>query len=1626
MGFFSSGTLPTGGSTGSYSPPPEFYSPGGGGGSSAPAPSGGGTQPPESFDFSGAALGGLAAAAKAPGYVYERPLALLNTLGGGNSDTGQKGPIDQAFDTIRGIPVLGNVLQGVSNVMDFSANAIPSLMNSRTAMDLQSTSGMADNQPILNYDAMRANPVIGAISDVGDILSNINRGGITGAFNSAPYTVGDLRADALRRGFTQQDFTNLANGHASIMDFGHVATNDNRIVDAAGRLILDPMNLLLGTGAITKIAKLPGLLTSVADAAKVAEASGVLSEGTFLGANLTSKAAVSEMLQGASQVASVTKAAGFTAEAAMNSVDAAAAIRSGSAVGATLDGLGTYLKTIGRGVSPYASAYRKAAVGVTVGQLGVSALDMALPDNTPISAPFEGLFQLAHKMQNDTPLSNNGLFSLWSAFHFPVRDVFAGVTTQAKLAYVRRTASDIEPRLVDDLNPGTRQTYQARRTDVIQKAGGQQAWLDAMGHLVGNLAQKAIPEKNALMESGAGSFLGAVAHTENVQDLVVKLSKDALAKGAISGRDVVQELHDWVTGVRGSAEATGGLKFQFTPDLFYQTWQEWTQQAAHLSAVGGRASQVVVGLSKSMLPKEHLTAAQIMFDNVATVGADGHRMVSAADARGVLSHYPQLYHAKYDDQAFFARLLTRDAQPVSLGSIRQRINKLKVEAIPLRSYMYPVEEWENRAQKLSTQRGTALGPDGMPSPTLAPKMGEAVVNVPTAMNTARTNTGFPATTLDHVRELRGTPAVRATENAVPTALDNAGYNVQSVTQGVSALNGTLEPSYAVSLDMARTDPATALQVATQALKAGRKAATTPEHAVVVYVGQDALSQWKLQANGVVVRWDLGGMNAQQVQAVADAMQRAGGHVHLNDTSGALQIAYRNAEYTDQAVSRLDGLASELGRIFPDRAQNGMINPTHDPAWVQIVANDARKGPRNARAISDLAPDATVTSLDRQFATDPRYISAGDSLAASVKSAALGDPSLLAARPGYDATPAEPAGLSAGLANEPVRRISDAVGSGGNEGQVLFLAHADDSLAHLMPKWDPKLEHTLPPEELAKIQDVALDLAVNHPAYELKLTPKHGAPYYPGQGNAVLDVWAGRQAMGDSWTYAVGSKVADFQHALLGKVYSQRLADDGKQALYNELVNAGATAKEVNSFFSALDKQSKTSRIFGKGERQLWQRGDAIPPHTINQIATGLSDSATFTGFSDEVIKNVGAGSFSRLLDRTGSRFYRNLDAKFQGKGRLGGLLDLYYGKGNAHGAVATTGAIVHGASHYIKAFYGIFRFQLDPRWHVMNAAEADMLGYAKYGADATRFAGDLTHADQTAVAIHSGKLKATDASPVEAVLSQDPLASGWRDSRQLDGYIGRAFKVTRQASARDVLTLKAAEDPAIRSALAKFGGTPEEWASGLDQMLYSFDTKGVKNSLMDEARAQLDNEQVRTLAPLIEELYKQNQGNFETITNMYHGNINRSNMERVLNHPLLYWPLSYQLKATKWLFDFATKESFGNKSNLGGAWTLNHIYDQHLERMRTDPGYVQMFEGNPEMWQLAGMILPITPFDLGISASRLTRYTASALGAWLGLWEQDKSYPSDPANMAARVMNLGPTYTNSLLIRAWSQSHDKK
>jgi hypothetical protein len=164
--------------------------------------------------------------------------------------------------------------------------------------------------------------------------------------------------------------------------------------------------------------------------------------------------------------------------------------------------------------------------------------------------------------------------------------------------------------------------------------------------------------------------------------------------------------------------------------------------------------------------------------------------------------------------------------------------------------------------------------------------------------------------------------------------------------------------------------------------------------------------------------------------------------------------------------------------------------------------------------------------------------------------------------------------------------------------------------------------------------------------------------------------------------------------------------------------------------------------------------------------------------------------------------------------------------------------------------------------------------------------------------------------------------------------------------------------------------------------------------------------------PRIQRLYRalevKNNELWNELAAVFYGQADRSNLQRLLNHPLLYWPISYQIKATRWLANVLFDRALGVDTGAGGAWTIQQVHDDHLRRMATDPEYAQFFADNKTLLFMAQMILPITPFDIGVSMSPWARLVLEGMAN-----NEDPTY-TEP--YSRNIFSVGPGYTYFVLL----------
>jgi hypothetical protein len=592
-------------------------------------------------------------------------------------------------------------------------------------------------------------------------------------------------------------------------------------------------------------------------------------------------------------------------------------------------------------------------------------------------------------------------------------------------------------------------------------------------------------------------------------------------------------------------------------------------------------------------------------------------------------------------------------------------------------------------------------------------------------------------------------------------------------------------------------------------------------------------------------------------------------------------------------------------------------------------------------------------------------------------------------------------------------------------------------------WDQSIlnevnKGTLTQDDLAKLAPYQKVLEDYGAPYTLKISPDNPLVWdSAGHVDArLLEHGALAQLVMDhGWL----SAPARFMDWLTHPVTNHQLYKDSRQAVYNEAVGKyGLKAASVDQLFRTLQRKVEESKLAGVG---LFRSADSLMPSYIEEEAASLFFKNKSDGLAYAKMLEAG-DSFASLMDRAGTRFWRSLQDRIESTptGRLSRALETM----DATYAKTQKTFIGKGTRLVGKTFYPIFRFSLDPRWWAMNYLEADMLAGFEYGFDAAAMTrgGPKPLRSEMQTFVDQGEIMPKQTGPDWGPPAQGQPqwdvatathhfghppkgVTGPKDAitfdqggmmfrRNLAGRESITFQRARKIDVMDFLHSLATDDPFIATLRSHFGDDASAWVKGIDNMLYQFDTKGVEQAIMSDARKVFSEELLSdpNFSELLSQIVDRNQKTYDGIVNTFAGNASRSNLERTLNSYWLYWPISYQLKAGKWLFDVFTKKGiFGD--NLAGAYWWNHVQTQVTDMVANDPEYQQYVKDMDPIFMLAQQLFPISPVDLSLSLSRAPRY----VGGWLGLWPPYNS-ASDPISLAGLMFQMGPLYTANMLKEA--------
>lgn len=558
--------------------------------------------------------------------------------------------------------------------------------------------------------------------------------------------------------------------------------------------------------------------------------------------------------------------------------------------------------------------------------------------------------------------------------------------------------------------------------------------------------------------------------------------------------------------------------------------------------------------------------------------------------------------------------------------------------------------------------------------------------------------------------------------------------------------------------------------------------------------------------------------------------------------------------------------------------------------------------------------------------------------------------------------------------------------------------------------------TLPPDKQLALRELASQIQEEYPQYRLEAGPSwHFDPADGLMQGLNLERNLARHILYD---YGPLSRIASLYHGLFDPISSKAQSRDARTAVFNLALPLGVTTKQMDAIFTDLNQRLREQTV-GQMRVPYFRDITSLPASQVNAIARKHIDDSAWI----RIESRYGREGFHHLLDEAANEFVRGVENKVN-RGQRVGLLSRALREGYRGWTYAP---VVGPVSRLVsKQFYHIFRFMLDLRWHVLNLVEADTLSLFRSGI--TRMSSEPRQVSSSALLAHAGddipfliKRGQLEGGPARATELFD--AGLYLHNRNLLPIIERNFDKNRLQSVDTALNELPTNDPVISMLVNRFGMDEGTWAEQLDNMMYSFDQYGVKQTVEQTSAKLADQfgwtrEDMQTFAPVLERITELNQRAYNDLIDLYTGNLHRNRVERLLNSYWLYWPISYQIKAAKWLFDWMSNRMGGRQTNLAGAFLVERKLDEFTRQINNDPAFAAEFENQQDMWFIAGMFFPTTPFDIGVSLNKGVRYIGSliapdAIPPIVGIdgWE----------DIPVRMLELGPIYSARLL-QAWGNA----
>jgi len=471
------------------------------------------------------------------------------------------------------------------------------------------------------------------------------------------------------------------------------------------------------------------------------------------------------------------------------------------------------------------------------------------------------------------------------------------------------------------------------------------------------------------------------------------------------------------------------------------------------------------------------------------------------------------------------------------------------------------------------------------------------------------------------------------------------------------------------------------------------------------------------------------------------------------------------------------------------------------------------------------------------------------------------------------------------------------------------------------------------------------------------------------------------------------------NAIFGPKHNQQIFYEASQRFTAQLENLGIPARASRAIWKAWGEASKGSREavqmrtkegflrYVKGNNALYASTKNIPNGKLGEIAHEIIES----DFPDliETVRRIDIPEQFRLSTSFTRRHLAEVPTIGEGLQRMYGFV--------AHNAFVTT-------------WYWQFRFGLDLRFRAMEANEGWMLYAGRAGA----------RRQQIDEGLFGMTLQSMARAGDDAMLNTGmPFAIGreqWVYKTLLKEQPDAARKMISEDPELFQRAVRSAveNDPQLAEMCRLMGDTPDSYMAIMDRWHRKLFNSSDPEAFID---AELAKSLTATpeLAEALGRIGEMNKALLDDIRACFYGNPNRTQIERFLNSYLLYWPLSYQIKAAKWMFHILLDRAGGLKTNAGGVWALDQVASAHMQLTAEDPEYSRFFEEHPTLVFVSQMLVPMTPTSLGVSLSPIGRNVLRTVAPSLPFLTpaQKEAW----GGYSKSILEMGPIYSYNLGIR---------